>query len=153
MDGKYRGLRSGVVPVGLIPIRVAQSLRFFLQCPLGNLSWNSFFSGTKYRTALMESTYKTKMKLTIVSVTSLDFGTYQCVSKNLLGETDGTIKLYGTYLQQISPHKYGWWPLIILIILNRLQIKLLVLIHKHVPSKKFVLTVCYIWYAKRHTIT
>uniref|UniRef100_T1I547 Immunoglobulin I-set domain-containing protein n=1 Tax=Rhodnius prolixus TaxID=13249 RepID=T1I547_RHOPR len=34
------------------------------------------------------------MKLTILSVTPSDFGSYKCVSKNSLGDTDGTIKLY-----------------------------------------------------------
>ncbi|VVC44571.1 Immunoglobulin subtype,Immunoglobulin-like domain,Immunoglobulin-like fold,Immunoglobulin subtype [Cinara cedri] len=51
-------------------------------------------NGTKYHTALMENMYKTKMKLTILSVTSSDFGPYQCVSKNSLADTDGNIKLY-----------------------------------------------------------
>lgn len=34
------------------------------------------------------------MKLTIVSVNQNDFGSYRCVSKNSLGDTDGSIKLY-----------------------------------------------------------
>ncbi|XP_050057020.1 lachesin-like isoform X2 [Aphis gossypii] len=51
-------------------------------------------NGTKYHTDLKDNVYKTHMKLTIISVTSSDYGTYQCVSKNSLGETDGTIKLY-----------------------------------------------------------
>lgn len=34
------------------------------------------------------------MKLTIKSVNLGDYGSYRCVSKNSLGETDGTIKLY-----------------------------------------------------------
>ncbi|XP_050522459.1 lachesin-like [Daktulosphaira vitifoliae] len=51
-------------------------------------------NGTKYHTELVENTYKTLMKLTIHSVSSLDFGMYQCISKNSLGDTDGSIKLY-----------------------------------------------------------
>ncbi|KAL4120798.1 hypothetical protein QTP88_013419 [Uroleucon formosanum] len=51
-------------------------------------------NGTKYHTDLKDNAYKTHMKLTIISVTLSDYGTYQCVSKNSLGETDGTIKLY-----------------------------------------------------------
>lgn len=35
------------------------------------------------------------MNLTIRNVSSTDFGTYTCVAKNSLGETDGTIKLEG----------------------------------------------------------
>jgi hypothetical protein len=34
------------------------------------------------------------MKLTIRSVGPTDFGSYKCVSKNSLGDTDGSIKLY-----------------------------------------------------------
>lgn len=44
---------------------------------------------------MIDSAYKVHMKLTIKSVSPADFGTYRCVSKNSLGETDGTIKLYG----------------------------------------------------------
>ncbi|KAL5233391.1 hypothetical protein ACI65C_000801 [Semiaphis heraclei] len=38
--------------------------------------------------------YKTRMKLTIKSVTAEDYGTYKCLSRNALGDTDGTIKIY-----------------------------------------------------------
>lgn len=70
--------------------------KLFFHYPL-DIQVQTYFSGTKYRTGLMENTYKTKMNLTIVSVKSIDFGTYQCVSKNSLGDTDGTIKLYGMF--------------------------------------------------------
>lgn len=35
------------------------------------------------------------MKLQIRNVVSADFGSYRCVAKNSLGETDGIIKLDG----------------------------------------------------------
>lgn len=38
------------------------------------------------------------MKLNIRSVSPSDFGSYKCVAKNSLGETDGTIKLYSKYI-------------------------------------------------------
>lgn len=42
----------------------------------------------------VDNTYKVHMKLTIKSVGLADYGSYKCISKNSLGETDGTIKLY-----------------------------------------------------------
>ncbi|XP_024085990.1 neurotrimin-like [Cimex lectularius] len=51
-------------------------------------------NGAKYEPELQNNAYKVFMKLTIHSVTPSDFGSYKCVSKNSLGETDGTIKLY-----------------------------------------------------------
>lgn len=45
-----------------------------------------------------EKDYKVTMKLTIHSVTQNDFGSYRCVSKNSLGDTDGQIKLYRKYI-------------------------------------------------------
>jgi len=37
------------------------------------------------------------MKLVIRSVAMSDYGSYKCISKNSLGETDGNIKLYREY--------------------------------------------------------
>ncbi|RZC34114.1 I-set domain containing protein, partial [Asbolus verrucosus] len=51
-------------------------------------------SGAKYEPVLVDNAYKVHMKLTIRSVSVTDYGSYKCVAKNSLGETDGTIKLY-----------------------------------------------------------
>nr|XP_034186692.1 limbic system-associated membrane protein-like isoform X1 [Osmia lignaria] len=50
--------------------------------------------GGKYEPILLDNAYKVQMKLTISSVSPSDFGTYKCVSRNSLGDTDGTIKVY-----------------------------------------------------------
>ena len=39
--------------------------------------------------------YITKVSLTIRSIQQADFGTYHCVAKNSLGESDGTVRLEG----------------------------------------------------------
>lgn len=54
-------------------------------------------SGAKYEPTIVDNAYKVHMKLTIKSVGLSDYGSYKCVSKNSLGETDGTIKLYRKY--------------------------------------------------------
>ncbi|XP_031337553.1 neurotrimin-like isoform X1 [Photinus pyralis] len=65
----------------------------------------------KYEPMTLENSYKVHMKLTIRSVNVADYGTYKCVSKNSLGDTDGTIKLYpipkpsNTYKSKGSPRK------------------------------------------------
>jgi hypothetical protein len=46
---------------------------------------------------LLDNAYKVHMKLMIRSVGPTDFGSYKCVSKNSLGDTDGSIKLYREY--------------------------------------------------------
>lgn len=56
------------------------------------------FAGSKYVQEVFENVYKVVMKLTIVDVDIADFGSYKCMAKNSLGETDGTIKLYREYL-------------------------------------------------------
>lgn len=53
-----------------------------------------FLLGGKYETAVVDKAYKVVMKLLVKSVGPSDFGSYKCVAKNSLGETDGTIKLY-----------------------------------------------------------
>ncbi|KAK4881541.1 hypothetical protein RN001_004860 [Aquatica leii] len=50
--------------------------------------------GAKYEPVMVDNAYKVHMKLTIRSVSPSDYGSYKCVSKNSLGDTDGTIKLY-----------------------------------------------------------
>ncbi|KAG9428099.1 lachesin [Apis mellifera carnica] len=50
--------------------------------------------GGKYEPMLVDNAYKVQMKLTINSVGPSDFGSYKCVSRNALGDTDGTIKVY-----------------------------------------------------------
>ncbi|XP_014292759.3 lachesin [Halyomorpha halys] len=50
-------------------------------------------SGEKYETSSSDDGYSRYMTLKIRNVTSRDFGSYQCVAKNSLGETDGVIKL------------------------------------------------------------
>ncbi|KAL0274756.1 UNVERIFIED_CONTAM: hypothetical protein PYX00_002806 [Menopon gallinae] len=51
-------------------------------------------SSGKYEPVLIDNAYKVHMKLTIKYVTASDYGSYKCVSRNSLGETDGEIKLY-----------------------------------------------------------
>uniref|UniRef100_T1ICA6 Ig-like domain-containing protein n=1 Tax=Rhodnius prolixus TaxID=13249 RepID=T1ICA6_RHOPR len=48
----------------------------------------------KYLTKSQDNSYRTHMKLTVRNLTSRDFGSYRCISKNSLGETEGSIRLY-----------------------------------------------------------
>ncbi|CAG7822206.1 unnamed protein product, partial [Allacma fusca] len=51
-------------------------------------------SGDKYESLLVDISYQMYMQLKIRNLTRADFGTFKCVAKNSLGETDGNIKLY-----------------------------------------------------------
>lgn len=51
-------------------------------------------SGGKFESDFEDNAYRVSMKLTIKAVSKADYGSYTCVAKNSLGETDGTIKLY-----------------------------------------------------------
>lgn len=50
-------------------------------------------SGEKYEAVSMDSGYNKYMILKIRKLSLQDFGSYKCVAKNSLGETDGFIKL------------------------------------------------------------
>ena len=54
-------------------------------------------AGEKYESVSSDDSYRVYMRLKIRRVSQDDFGSYQCVAKNSLGETDGTIKLYGNF--------------------------------------------------------
>lgn len=58
--------------------------------------------GDKYEAVSMESGYNKYMMLKIRFVRTQDFGSYRCVAKNSLGETDGVIKLEGELLLHSS---------------------------------------------------
>ena len=47
--------------------------------------------------------FVTQVTLVILDVTHHDFGTYACVAKNPLGESDGTIKLSGMFRCSFQP--------------------------------------------------
>ena len=53
------------------------------------------FSGHKYKVHKEVKKFVTQVTLTILNVDKRDFGTYECVAKNPLGESDGTISLSG----------------------------------------------------------
>lgn len=53
------------------------------------------FPNKKYVTSDTEKRYHIHMRLTIRDLSELDFGNYKCISKNSLGETEGSIRLYG----------------------------------------------------------
>lgn len=55
-------------------------------------------SGDKYETSSTNIGYSKFMKLKIRTVGPADYGSYRCVAKNSLGETDGLIKLEGNSL-------------------------------------------------------
>ncbi|XP_029661134.1 neurotrimin isoform X2 [Formica exsecta] len=50
--------------------------------------------GGKYEPVLKDNAYKVHMILTINTVSPADYGSYKCVSRNSLGDTDGSIKVY-----------------------------------------------------------
>jgi hypothetical protein len=58
---------------------------------------NFVLSGGKFEPVLIDNAYKVVMRLNIKSVSQSDFGSYRCVAKNSLGDTDGTIKLYSKF--------------------------------------------------------
>jgi hypothetical protein len=51
-------------------------------------------SGDKYEAVLIAERYKVYMRLRISRLDVVDFGSYRCIARNFLGETDGTVKLY-----------------------------------------------------------
>ena len=56
----------------------------------------------RYHTELTENSYKAHMRLTIKNLKEKDFGSYRCISKNSLGETEGSIRLYGKLMKGYS---------------------------------------------------
>ncbi|XP_012277974.1 lachesin [Orussus abietinus] len=64
---------------------------------------NDTNTNDRYSTNKMENSYRTRMRLTIRNIQSSDFGNYRCISRNSLGETEGSIRLYEMAKPSISP--------------------------------------------------
>ncbi|XP_017492857.1 PREDICTED: lachesin-like, partial [Rhagoletis zephyria] len=60
----------------------------------------------KYKTDYTENSYRAHMKLTIRNLQYGDFGNYRCISKNSLGETEGSIRVYESYGLELQ-HVYS----------------------------------------------
>ncbi|CAG9784789.1 unnamed protein product [Diatraea saccharalis] len=57
----------------------------------------------KYAITTEENSYRAHMKLTVRNLQTGDFGNYRCISKNSLGETEGSIRLYEIPMPSTSP--------------------------------------------------
>ncbi|CAK1552763.1 unnamed protein product [Leptosia nina] len=57
----------------------------------------------KYAINTDENSYRAHMKLTVRNLQGGDFGNYRCISKNSLGETEGSIRLYEIPMPSTSP--------------------------------------------------
>lgn len=69
-----------------------------MRSPFFSLLLDAARSGDKYETSSTNIGYSKFMKLKIRTVGPGDYGSYRCVAKNSLGETDGLIKLEGNSL-------------------------------------------------------
>ncbi|XP_064461469.1 lachesin-like [Ornithodoros turicata] len=63
-----------------------------------------FLNNDKYLVSLKKTGYKTHMQLTVRHLRLHDFGAYKCISENLLGSTEGSIKLYEL---PVEKHRHG----------------------------------------------
>ncbi|XP_050545663.1 lachesin-like isoform X2 [Daktulosphaira vitifoliae] len=61
------------------------------------------FSSAKHNLVFEEEGYKTHMKLTIRSLSPEDYGSYKCVTKNSLGEAEGSMRIYEIPRPQQDP--------------------------------------------------
>lgn len=58
------------------------------------------------------------MKLTIKNLQYGDFGNYRCISKNSLGETEGSIRVYGKCVEHILRFIFIFIVVFIVIVRN-----------------------------------
>ncbi|XP_065567123.1 lachesin-like isoform X2 [Artemia franciscana] len=58
--------------------------------------------GKPYKAEVSENGFNTKSLLRFTAITQKDFGTYKCMSKNALGEAEGTIRLYEMTVPVVS---------------------------------------------------
>ena len=71
--------------------------------PKPNTNWIRYdgqvlTASAKYQMREEHDSYNTKMKLTIMNLEEKDFGSYKCVAKNVIGEKEGLVRLYGKYI-------------------------------------------------------
>ena len=68
---------------------------------------NLLINSSRQNTQETTNGYTTTMSLTIKNLTTADFGTYICGSKNSLGENEIALKLYGKQMEiMIEPYNF-----------------------------------------------
>lgn len=71
-----------------------QKVHHWLQRELVSVSW-IWSCDEEFSFDFRHFRFRAHMKLTIKGLSVGDFGNYRCISKNSLGETEGSIRVYG----------------------------------------------------------
>ena len=79
-----------------------QGQKCFLVKPFDGISMSILIIGQLANIVTMTTIVKVYMKLHIRNITKDDFMEYRCVARNSLGDSDGSITLYGQLEENIS---------------------------------------------------
>lgn len=60
------------------------------------------FAGENYHPKVIENGYRVHMELIIRKIGLQDYGHYKCISRNSMGETEGTINVYRKIFKLIA---------------------------------------------------
>ncbi|CAL4226435.1 unnamed protein product, partial [Meganyctiphanes norvegica] len=71
-----------------------------------NTKGDMIVADSRYTPIVAEQSYMVYMKLRIHSVQKDDFGHFRCIAKNSLGETDGSIKIYGRNMLEMETRPF-----------------------------------------------
>lgn len=77
-------------------------ITYWVRSDAGNMNGVMLLASKRIKPEVIHNGYQTQMKLHLSRLEPNDVGNYKCVSKNSLGEAEGSIRLYGNQASFIS---------------------------------------------------
>ena len=86
---------GGMVTLECLTEAQPRPITYWIQTDANNVNGVMLLPSKRIKPEVLHVGYQTQMRLHILKLENQDIGHYKCVSKNSLGEAEGSIRLYG----------------------------------------------------------
>lgn len=86
---------GGMVTLECVTEAQPRPITYWIQTDANNVNGVMLLPSKRIKPEVLHIGYQTQMRLHILKLEAQDIGHYKCISKNSLGEAEGSIRLYG----------------------------------------------------------